>query len=203
MMRAMSELRLSDASLDQPSKQQHLLEQVAWFNRLRLGAVVGMVCAAFSARTLGLIAEAGPIYVCAGITLALNLIYMSRFQRLSMTTLAWVRMHVGLQIGLDLLILTGVLHFSGGCASPLSFFFLFHSFIAAQMVSVRTGLVVAVASVMLVGALGVMELTGTLTPATGGLLLMDMVEVGVVGLLGFWDKGLVLVEAQEEPGGAR
>ena len=106
MMRAMSELRLSDASLDQPSKQQHLLEQVAWFNRLRLGAVVGMVCAAFSARTLGLIAEAGPIYVCAGITLALNLIYMSRFQRLSMTTLAWVRMHVGLQIGLDLLILT-------------------------------------------------------------------------------------------------
>ena len=178
----MREASLSDVSMDMSSRQQHLLDQVAWFNRLRLAAVVGMVCAAFSAESLGLIAQARPIYVCAGITLALNLIYLLWFRSLSTAAFRWVRMHANLQIGLDLLILTAVLHFSGGCASPLSFFFLFHSFIAAQMVSVRTGLAVAVVSVVLVGGLGVLELTGTLQPETGGLLLMDMVAVGVVGL---------------------
>lgn len=179
----MSESRASGPGIELPSSQQHLLDQVAWFNRLRFGAVIGMICAAVCAGALDLVVGVAPIYLCASITLALNLIYIWQFRSLSAASFARVRAHVYLQIGLDLLILTAVLHYSGGSANPLGFFFLFHSFIATQMVSVRTGLAVAVISVLLVGGLGVLELTEVLPPATGRLLLMDLAEVGAIGLI--------------------
>ncbi|MEE2886062.1 MAG: ATP-binding protein [Planctomycetota bacterium] len=179
----MSEYRAPGSGTEMPSSQQQLLDHVGWFNRLRFGAVVGMICAALFARALDLLVAVAPVFICAGITLALNLIYIWRFRSLCRASFARVRAHVYQQIGLDLLILTAVLHYSGGSTNPLSFFFLFHSFIAAQMVSVRTGLVVAILSVLLVGGLGVLELTGILSPASGGLLLMDLAEVGTVGLV--------------------
>jgi signal transduction histidine kinase len=179
----MSESQYPGLNDELQPRQRHLLNQVAWFNRLRFGAVIGMVCSSFAAASMGLLTQATPVYVCAGITLVLNLIYTWWFRSLSEASFRRVRAHVDLQIGLDLLILTGVLHYSGGSANPLGFFFLFHSFIAAQMVSVRTGLAVAVVSVLLVGCLGVLELTQILPAAPGGLRLMDMREVGVIGLM--------------------
>lgn len=179
----MSESRVSDSGTGMLRRQRHLLDQIAWFNKLRFAAVIGMVCAPTVAVALELLERAGPIYMCAGLTLTLNLVYTWRFRSLGRATFRRVRAHADLQIGLDLLILTAVLHFSGGSANPLGFFFLFHSFIAAQMVSVRTGLAVAVVSVILVGGLGVLELTGVLLPASGGLRLMDIREVGVIGLV--------------------
>ncbi len=179
----MSESRAADLDPELSPEFRHLLEQVRWFNRLRFVAVAGMVGAASVARVPELLGRVLPIYGLAGIAVGLNLVYLWRFRFLALASYRRVRAHADLQIGLDLLVLTGVLHYSGGSASPLSFFFLFHSLIAAQVVSVRTGLVVVVASVLLVGSLGVLELTGALPASPGGLRLMDMSEVGVGGLV--------------------
>ena len=119
----MSEYRAPGSGTEMPSSQQQLLGHVGWFNRLRFGAVVGMICAALFARALDLLVAVAPVFICAGITLALNLIYIWRFRSLCRASFARVRAHVYQQIGLDLLILTAVLHYSGGSTNPLSFFF--------------------------------------------------------------------------------
>ena len=167
-----------------PPRTRHLLSQVAWFNRLRYVAVAGMAVFSTAGRMLDIIVEVLPLYVLAGVTLFLNLLYGLYFRKLTRASYNQVRRHADLQIALDLLILTAVLHFSGGSTNPFAFFFLFHTFIAAQMVSVGLGLVVAVAALALVGGLGACELSGVLS-TTQGIQLMDLQEFGLTGLLGW------------------
>jgi signal transduction histidine kinase len=164
-----------------PPRTRILIQQVSWFNRLRFGAVAGMSLVTTVAWGSGLLEDPLPIYILAAMTLALNLLYVWRFGYLHTVAYRGVRRHANLQIALDMLILTAVLHFSGGCTNPFAFFFLFHAFIAAQMVSVRAGLTVAVTSLVLVGALGIMELSATLPPARG-LRMLDLREHGPIAL---------------------
>jgi signal transduction histidine kinase len=166
-----------------PPRTRHLISQVAWFNRLRFIAVGGMVTCTLLGRAIGLLDSVTPILVLAGITLALNLLYTWLFAIPLSASYRSVRRHVDLQIGLDLLILTAVLRFSGGSTNPLAIVFLFHAFIAAQVVSIRAGLAVALASLGLVAGLGVLELSGWLSPVPDGLRLSDLRVGGVVVLL--------------------
>ena len=160
-----------------------LLEQVAWFNRMRFVAVVSMTLLSSVGSALEIVEGVLPFYVLAGITLLLNLLYSWRFKQLSRMRYPAVRRHVHVQIGLDLLILTAVLHFSGGSTNPFALFFLFHTFIAALILSVRTGLVVALASIALVGGLGALKVLGWASLSDSGLRLMGQEESRVIGLL--------------------
>ena len=159
-----------------------LLERVAWFNRMRFIAVISMTLLSSVASALEIVGGVLPFYVLAGITLLLNLIYSWRFSRLSRARYPAVCRHVYVQIGLDLLILTAVLHFSGGSTNPFALFFLFHTFIAAQILSVRTGLVVALVSIALVAGLGGLEVLGWANFAEG-LRAIDLEESRALGLL--------------------
>ena len=160
-----------------------LLEQVAWFNRMRFVAVVSMTLLSSVGSALEIVEGVLPFYVLAGITLLLNLLYSWRFKQLSRMRYPAVRRHVHVQIGLDLLILTAVLHFSGGSTNPFALFFLFHTFIAALILSVRTGLVVALVSIALVGGLGALKALGWASLSDSGLRLMGQEESRVIGLL--------------------
>lgn len=164
-----------------PPRTRILIRQVAWFNKLRFGAAAGMALVTSLAWTFDLLEDPLPIYVLAAITLALNVLYAWRFRSLNTAAYRRVRNHANLQIALDMLILTAVLHFSGGCTNPFAFFFLFHAFIAAQMVSVRAGLAVAVISLLLVSVLGFVEMTGAFPPARG-LRMLDLREHGPLAL---------------------
>ena len=66
-----------EARMDQSSQQPQLLSQVAWFNRLRFGAVFGMISAGTLGEFLGLLPDVVPIYVLAAVTLGLNLVLPS------------------------------------------------------------------------------------------------------------------------------
>ncbi len=162
---------------------RHLLVQLNWFHRLRFGAVVGVVLfTVLAAHVFGVHPGPLPLYLLAGVTLSLNLIYLARMRSLASLSVAAVRRHVDLEIGLDLLVLIALVHFSGGIANPFVLFYLFHTFIAAMLLSARAGVTVASVSWLLVASLGVLELQGLFSPRSGGLRLIDLQQVGALGL---------------------
>ena len=140
-------------------RRRELGAQVRWFNRLRFLVVAGMAVLTYGASTwLPELDDAAPLYALCAFTLAVNLTYVAWFRRLQGE--GGVRRHVLLQIGIDLAILTLVLHFSGGVTNPLVLFYTFHTFIASMLLSARIAALVAVVSALLIALLGVGEYAG-------------------------------------------
>jgi signal transduction histidine kinase len=175
------------AQLPLPDDQRELaalISQIAWFNRLRLlvAASVIWLCA-LATHALGIVRDPWPFYASGGALLVVDGLYILGFHRLRRRPLAAVRRHVFLQIAIDLLVLTVLLHYSGGITNPLSLFYVFHAFIAALALSIGAAVLVAVASLALLAALGFAERFGWLQhhPLPLGLTDLHRVEP-----LGFW-----------------
>ena len=163
---------------------ESLLAQVAWFNRLRLVVAAGVIwLCALAAHALAIIAEPWPLYALGAAIFLVDGCYLASFSRLRRSSLSTVRRHVFLQIAVDLLILTALLHYSGGVTNPLALFYTFHAFIAALVLSVSAAVMVAFASLALLTALGAAERLGWLPHHPLQLGLMDLREVQP---LGFW-----------------
>jgi signal transduction histidine kinase len=169
---------------DERREVGELLAQVAWFNRLRLVAAASVLwLCALATHALGIIDDPWPLYGLGALLLAVDGAYLAWFHRLRRQRLESIRRHVYLQIGVDLLVLTALLHHSGGITNPLALFYLFHAFIAALVLSVVAALAVGVASVCLLVLLGLAERNGWLPhhPLALGLLDLHRIEP-----LGFW-----------------
>ena len=117
---------------DEMREFEALLSQVAWFNRLRLLVAASVVwLTALATHALGLVDDPWPLYLLGAGTAFVDGLYILAFSRLQSSGVHGVRRHVYLQIAVDLLILTALLHLSGGITNPLALFYLFHAFIAA------------------------------------------------------------------------
>jgi signal transduction histidine kinase len=139
--------------LNQPSSGgeslSELYRQLVWFTRLRWLAIAGVLVAVPAAWFgLGVRFALVPVLaVTAGIA-AYNVFFWWRQRRMaqaqgipsarpsSLLALAWS------QIVLDLVALTTLLYFSGGIGNPFSFYFVFHTVIAAVIFPGRGSLVV-------------------------------------------------------------
>ncbi len=71
-----------------------------------------------------------------------------------------VKRIINLQICTDLLLLTALLHFSGGIENPLVFYFIFHMIIASILLSMRESYLQATLAVCLFGLLVLLEYKG-------------------------------------------
>ena len=160
-----------------------LLSQIAWFNRLRLFAAAGVVWfTALATHALSLVTDPWPLYSLGCLIALVDGAYMLLFPRLSRMPMRNVRRHVLVQITIDLVILTALLHFTGGVTNPLVSFYIFHAFIAALVLSEVAGFAVGAMSVALVSLLVVVERTGILPHRPLGLGLMDLFAVDSLGL---------------------
>jgi len=175
--------QLGDGPVPISPRARHLLAQVRWFNRLRFGAVGGMLVFTLAGQALEILPRPAPLYLLAGVTILLNLCYTLWLTTRAELRFASLRWHVDLQIGLDLLVLSALLHFSGGVANPFVLFFLFHTLLAAQLHSVRAGLCVAALSLVMVAGLGLLELEGVLIPEVTRLRLADLGQIQGLELL--------------------
>jgi len=169
---------------DEARELAGLLSQVAWFNRLRLLVAASVVwLAALASHALDIVPDAWPLYLLAGLTVLVDVAYILLYPRLQRRGVRAVRRHVYLQIGVDLLILTALLHYTGGITNPLALCYLFHAFIAALVLSVRAAIAVAVSSLLLLASLGFAERVGWVAHHPLGLGLIDL---SAVQPLGFW-----------------
>ena len=170
----------STLRLDSEAQEiESLLSQVAWFNRLRLVVAASVVwLTALAAHGLGIVPNPWPLYALGSAIATVDGLYIIAYRRLVRRPLAAVRRHVYLQIGIDLVLLTALLHWSGGITNPMSLFYLFHAFIAALVLSVRAAVVVGASSLLLLSALGAAERFGWIAhhPLTLGLGALSAVE---------------------------
>jgi signal transduction histidine kinase len=171
--------------LDEERQRRDLLTQIAWFNRLRL-LVAGVVVllTALAAHALDIVEDPGSLYALGSLIAVVDAVYMLSFARLAGRPVAALRRHVFLQIGIDLLVLTALLHQAGGITNPLVLFYLFHTFIAALVLSIGAACFVAALSLLLVALLAVVERMQWLphTPL-GGLGLMNLFAVRPLGFV--------------------
>ncbi len=169
---------------DERRELSSLISQIAWFNRLRLLVAAGVIwLCALATHALGVVGDPWPFYSLGGVLIAVNGLYILCFPRLQRQSLRRIRRHVYLQIAVDLLILTAMLHYSGGITNPLALFYLFHAFIAALVLSIAAAVAVAVSSFALLVLLGFAERLGWLPHHPLGLGLIDLHRIEP---LGFW-----------------
>ncbi len=174
--------RTDPALLGDAQRSADLLLQVAWFNRLRLGAALGVLGMTALGALLSVVDNPLPLYGLGILIGVVDAVYIWRFSALGEKPARQVRRHVEMQIGLDLLILTALLHFSGGITNPLVMFYVFHAFLAALLLSVGAAVIVAAASLGLVTILGIGERQGWLAHHPFGLGLMELQEANPLTL---------------------
>ena len=139
-----------------------LADQIRWFNNLRYGAVLGMALLGVLGWYGALIDDVRPIAGLAGASLAINVVYVQWLRRRRTREPLALRRHVDLQIGLDLVVLALLLYWSGGVSNPLVVSVLFHTLIAALLLSLRAAIFVAASSFALVIGLAILVREGRL-----------------------------------------
>jgi signal transduction histidine kinase len=139
-----------------------LIKRAYWLIKLRWIASISVgICTCFASNVLAITLQDSALYGIAillalyNATVLLALNYLAKekrkVRRLSVKTI------IHFQISADLLILTGLLHFSGGIENPLIFYFIFHMIIASILLSVKESYLQATFAVFLFGLLILLE----------------------------------------------
>jgi signal transduction histidine kinase len=146
-------------------EQNSLRSRACWLVRLRWFAAIGVVLGTFaSAEILQISVREGPLYSLAVLLVLYNAAtsaVLGCFTRAGCDKeRRWLKSLINLQISADLVILTILLHFSGGPENPLMFFFTFHMIIASILLSVWESYMQATLAVASFGCLLLLEATG-------------------------------------------
>ena len=135
-----------------------LLKGAYWLTRLRWIAIVCVPIGTYvCSNVLGIFLCEIPMYAVATLLLAYNVAVLALLdhavkadRQVSPRT---VKRIIHLQICADLILLTALLHFSGGIENPLAFFFIFHMVIAGILLSPRESYLQSTFAVLLFGLL--------------------------------------------------
>ncbi len=149
--------------MDRPNQctQEVLVEQLLWLIQLRWIAVVGLVAAALVGNyVFPVLMNPVPIYVCAGALLLCNIFYyLVTTRKGSGVGLRDIVLGT-VQVEADLVILTAVLHFSGGAVNPFFLCYVFHVIIATIILPRNLSYSVGLTTILLFALLVVNELNG-------------------------------------------
>ncbi len=152
------------------TEENDLRQRAYWLVRLRwLAATAVVLGTGACAHLLHLGVREVPLYTIAALLFLYNAAVLELLNRWTKATSVRARQRtksvIDLQIAVDLMILTVLLHFAGGPENPLVLFFIFHVIIASILLSVWESFLQATLAVALFGVLLVAEGTG-LAPHT-------------------------------------
>ncbi|HEX41834.1 MAG TPA: HAMP domain-containing histidine kinase, partial [Phycisphaerales bacterium] len=151
-----------------------LVERAQWLVRLRWVAIGTLAVATLVAgRVMGIALPTRALHVVTAVLIVYNFVLWD-FLKYSTTgnrhlSVAGIGAVLTLQMCGDLLILTTILHFSGGIENPFAFFFVFHMILASIMRSRLQSYLQAALAVLLFGGMAMLEYHGVLAhhPLTG------------------------------------
>ena len=151
--------------MQQLDEENGLGQRAYWLVRLRWLAATAVVLGTFvCAHILRLGVQEAALYTIAGLLFLYNTVVHHLLNRFTQMTSTQGRRStksiIDAQITIDLIILTVLLHFSGGPENPLVLFFLFHVIIASILLSVWESFLQATWAVSLFGVLLLLEGTG-------------------------------------------
>lgn len=152
-------------SIDKPSQSRRevLVEQILWLIQIRWVAVGGIITAALIgnyAFPYPVLTTALPIYICAGLLFLSNVVYFCVATKKTFDASPKDVVLATIQVEADLVILTMVLHFSGGVVNPFFLFYIFHVIIATIILPRNLSFAVGLTTIFLFGVLAFNELNG-------------------------------------------
>jgi signal transduction histidine kinase len=179
--------------------EQELISSMAWFITIRWLAGLGVLAATwFVDVVLHLAFPVGALYLIGCVILTYNAIFyfiLQRFQRAEPHNVLMFHRLIEIQIGLDWLAMTALIHFSGGIESPALFYFFFHVIIAAVLLSPRATFFCAAAAALLVGATAWLEYLGWLphiSPFAGAGAMLHRRPLFVGGVMLFFVSAMLV-----------
>jgi signal transduction histidine kinase len=144
------------------SKYTRIIEGGFWLVRLRWLAVIGILIATtFAVNILKISIQQIPLYFIAFVLLSLNLVslYALKYTTKNKRHIKILRGEsiVKFQILTDLIILTCLLHYSGGVENPFIIYYIFHMIIASILLPPKTSYIITTIALVLIGALTLLE----------------------------------------------
>ncbi len=146
-----------------PSQADTLLSRTMWFVQMRWLAIIGVFAVIAAAQgVFRLSLSAAPLYACACLLLASNFVFWRWGRRVSRekeeeTRSRKARRFANCQIVSDLVLLTALLHYSGGVENPFSVFFVFHMVLASILLSPLASYLHATFAIALFGGMATAE----------------------------------------------
>lgn len=138
--------------------QEELIERLFWFIRLRWLAAGGVLSAILLANRWGLVESLTPLVDITLVLLGLNVLFYFHAARVRENP-RWVAVNARVQIVCDLIILTLLIHFSGGAENPFLFFFVFHTILASILLERWESYFFAFTAILLFGTMILLEYT--------------------------------------------
>jgi signal transduction histidine kinase len=137
--------------------QEDLYERLGWFVRLRWLVVVGLFATIVAARFgLGISFAVLPLFILDGVLVLCNAVYLLLWRQWRNASIGRLSRFGIVQTIVDYIILTVVLHYSGGVENPLIVTFVFQCIIAGMLF--RPGLSYVLAGVAMLLACGMVAL---------------------------------------------
>lgn len=141
-----------------------LLKGAYWLTKLRWIAIVYVVIGTYIAgNIMDISLHEVALYVIATVLIFYNMATLILLKRLEKNdphvSCKAVKRIINLQTCTDLLLLTVILHYSGGIENPLVFYFVFHMIISSILLSPRESYLQATFAVLLFGLLTLLEHT--------------------------------------------
>jgi signal transduction histidine kinase len=147
------------------AEEDDLRQRAYWLVRLRWLAATAVVLGTFvCTHIFHLSVQKVPLYTIAAMLFLYNAAVLGLLDRLNRVISEGAKHTtkkvIDFQISADLIILTVLLHFSGGPENPLTLFFIFHVIIASILLSVWESFLQATLAISLFGILLLLESTG-------------------------------------------
>ncbi|MBL7110467.1 MAG: HAMP domain-containing histidine kinase [Bacteroidales bacterium] len=147
------------------SRDNKLFQFSFWLVRLRWIGVIGIILAtAFSSRIMDISVKEFNLYAVSGVFLILNVVYTILFNRITKLSNSNQDLHVryliNFQIAADFVILTVMLHYSGGIENPFIIYYIFHMIMASIILSSIESFMQVTFALVLIGLLTISEYSG-------------------------------------------
>lgn len=142
-----------------------ILEQLKWVISVRWLAVAGIMAAGLACQYLfpePLLKSSLPIYISGIILLVANFVYFFVSRRLDPDSVRMNIIFAMVQIKFDLIMLTVLLHFSGGVTNPFVLFYVFHVILATIILPRTKTFSVGLTAIVFFGVMAYVEMTGYL-----------------------------------------
>lgn len=147
-------------------REHELLHLLRWFVRVRWLFLGGLAIAILAgAYVFHVDLPLGKAVAVGAVVLGYNLLFFVHHRRLRhgpLPDLARSRNEAALQVGLDLIALTSLIHLAGGAETPFIGFYLFHAIVGSVLLSKREAWLVGLATFGLFASLVLLEQQGIL-----------------------------------------
>ena len=162
-MKSQAETSILPSEMPTQYCREVLVEQILWLIRLRWIAVAGIIASVLVSRyafSYSLLVNTIPLYACAFVLFLSNFIYYLLATKDPSEAGAKDTVLGLIQVEIDLVIVTVILHYSGGVVNPFFLFYIFHVIIATIILPRQLSLVLGLTAIFLFGALALNALKG-------------------------------------------